>query len=1384
MRHYWATSNHMIKVLSCWLLVSSFLLFSSPLLAQNQADFNPWRFERPRKASILSQRSINTIIQDREGYIWAGTWAGLIRYDGFESVNYEIDPGRENWLKSNRITALLEGKDGDIWIGTRLEGAFKYSKQGNQFTQYKPIYKQDSITEQTNVTALLEDRQGNVWLGTEVGIQLINAKGELGEFITEEDGLCHAFINSLYEDSKGNVWAPTHRGLNKIKLNENGGFDIATYFDEDNRLEFKPDNAFHSILEYEREDAVGYFISSSRGLKFWDGNSVESYTWPDKRLAHSAFEDIVLIDDPKPLLALGSDIGLSIFDIEQREFVAFMGGADQASNLSSPYIRSLLLDNTGILWVGTEVGINQYDPFNKRIQLLKNEDYDPARSMVTTITGNAKELWLGTRGSGVFRLDRATNSFKQFSFKLSSNMDYKNKINAMQLDGRGRLYLGTDGAGVVAFDPTDPANASGVIRKYRELNAANELVPSNNYIMGMEASKDGGVWLGSWRGGFHHITIEGQVTSYTDETLSGIPVIAFHEDKKGYLWVGTRGGGLFRLKLDNGQITEKAHFMSNAQDNGLSDNIVNTLVELPNGDMLIGTEGGLNIYHPDTDQFSFFNKVNTTVLTQITSIELDGQGNLWVSNIHGITGLSYQKDSLQELYSLTALDNLQSGFSYSQASFTDEQNVMVFGGTEGVNLLKPSTFRKNPKQPGLVINDIAVFDHSITDSPVLNGRNVFAEEGNLVRLRYDENMVSFRFAALHYAAPEKNQLAFKLSGVDPDWQYVKGGTAERNYANLEPGTYEFSVKGSNNDGVWTDENLVFRFVILPPWWLTYWAKAGYVLVFILLVLLLRRLVIIRINLKNEIQIERLRAENIEEVNRAKLDFFTHISHEFRTPLTLIAGPLEKLQEGYALNSRAKHQVSIIRRNTDRLLRLVNQLLDFRKADAGNVTLAVSEENVVDFLQEIKLSFDEMARDRKIDFSLVANSNVITLWFDKNLFEKIFVNLISNAFKYCKDGGTIKLSLYDADGKVHIAVEDNGSGIAQADMDKVFDLFHGDKHAHTSTGIGLALVRQYITLHAGTVAVESEEDVFTRFTLQLPKGKEHFEDQHLADESDWLKSVQPTVALNETRPECEGEGPKQAKDIESMFKILVAEDNAELRSFIKSLFIGQYIVLEAADGEEALQLAKKEVPDVVISDVMMPKKDGMTLCRELKSALSTSHIPIILLTARTSEVFRINGYELGADHYITKPFNSEALLLNVKNLITARERLQRLFQSQNPNEIDTKELATNHLDAEFLGKVVEAVNQHLSEPDFSIEVLSKEIGVSRIQLYRKLKAITGFSANQLIRQLRLKRGARLLLEGELTIAEITYEVGFSDLQYFRNSFKKQFGVSPSEYLKSL
>lgn len=1340
-------------------------------------------FDQLLEELSLSQSSINCILQDTEGYLWVGTWSGLIRYDGYTTTVFhsENQPGK---LQSNKILTLYEDKSGFLWIGTHMGGLFRYNKNNNTFEKFSNDENDPRSLSNNNVRAVQEDAAGNLWVGTEKGINILRSDrtGFLRVTTQTAPTLTHDFITDIHLSANNEMWISTEYGLNKLQ-NTKEPYEFKNYIYDTDVINKDLHNQIYSIASLPTEHGASIWLTTKKGLKALINGNLTNYIIPGKPASHSIFNTLLVMPGEQPYLITGSESGISFFDVASMQFDEHIHSADQTMNLSHGSITSLYLDRGGVLWVGTKKGINKFDSYTKEFESFKVSQFDKTKSIITGVQIAATEgYWISTIGGGLFKFD-GNNTFKKYKFACKEENTFTEFVQALYSDEKGNVWIGTAGAGVYHFN--EHQLASSEITSYNHYSPQTNKEFPDNYIMSITSDGRENVLIGTWNAGLYKILQHGDVLKYEDPRLATAPIVVLYVDRSGTIWAGTRGNGFYSIKEDGKDLIVEHYKRS--ETNSINDNFVNCIYEDHAGILWLATDGGLSSFDRRRNIFENYAIEGGPSNKVIVSILEDNQGKLWLAHWNGLTVIDPSDPTWTRNYDRN--DHIMGGFFYSNVCVKGREGQLLFAGSEGFNRIDAKKIIQRPENSPLAITHFELFGKSVAHGENINDRVLLSQplrNNSEIELKHFENSVAFEFASLDFAAPAKIRYAYMLEGFNDTWSYTNSDRRFANYTNLNPGTYVFKVKASGIDGVWQEKFSQLKIVILPPWWKTHWAVVLYALLGIAVLYVFRKFILLRANLLHDIKVERLQRENMEKLNKTKLDFFTNISHEFRTPLTLILGPVQSLLESGEYSKYVRNHLLSISNNSQRLLRLVNQLLDFRKVESGNIDLKVSEGNMVRFVREIKLLFDSLAEQLRIRFSMEVSHEVIKVWFDRDQFEKILFNLLSNAFKNTHEDGSIRILIEDVGDKVKIIVEDTGHGIRQEHFDQIFQTFFSydeDKH-HTGTGIGLALSKSLIDMHRGEIEVESKEHVFTRFTITLQKGNAHFSNEEIVHTSDDLESMDHYPSLFEHDLEPIEYSEEKSADSSSLTlpRMLIVEDTVAVRAYIRSIFNNSFTIIEAAQGEEGWDMAVEHVPDIIISDVMMPVMDGITLCKKVKSDKRTSHIPLILLTARTSLIFKVEGLETGADEYLTKPFNPKVLELKVRNLLRLRARMHEVFTDNTVLSIEPKMVTLNSADELFVHQVVESVENNISRSEYSIEELCRDVAMSRMQLYRKLKALTGLSANEFIRTMRLKRAAQLLEQNQLTIAEVTYEVGFTDLPYFRECFKKMFGVTPSEYAK--
>jgi signal transduction histidine kinase/DNA-binding response OmpR family regulator len=856
-----------------------------------------------------------------------------------------------------------------------------------------------------------------------------------------------------------------------------------------------------------------------------------------------------------------------------------------------------------------------------------------------------------------------------------------------------------------------------------------------------------------------------------------------YEDSQGLVWLGGNSSGLFCYDSQKNSLIE---YDSVPEDSStIIDNSFFSAYEDKKGTLWFGCGTGLARFNRSKNNFARF-YVNNGFLTEwVRQILEDDHGNLWMGTGKGITKFNPVTGEFKDYYSASYFPEIKFNLTYP---YKAENGEMYFGGENGFVRFHPDSIKDNTFIPPIVITSFCKFEKP---SPF----------GREIKLSHSDNFLSFEFAALSYINSAENQYAYKMEGVDKDWVYC-GTRRFASYPNMEPGEYVFRVKGSTSNRVWNEAGTSVKIIILPPWWKTWWAYLLYTLTILTIFTISTRFYLNRQRLRQKLILESEHAEKLEEVAKIKSDFFANISHEFRTPLTLILGPAEKIAKNESANPIK--DADIITRNSKRLLQLVNQLLDLSKLDAGKLKLEASAANIVSFIKGIALSFESLSEAKDVMIKIKSDSEFIEVYFDKDKMFKTFSNLLSNAFKFTPERGNVIITIAEiSNNTVEIRLKNTGIGIPQKELPKLFDRFYQVDSSQTKeyegTGIGLALVKELIELHHGKITIDSEvgnsdKAGWTEFTINLPLGRAHLKDDEILSTEDETDSkvilnpdevVMKNLSGEENNIIYAADSSSQApqNDIEKNDNktiILVVEDNYDMREYIKESLSDSYSVEEAVNGEQGVRIAETIIPDLIISDLMMPKMDGNELTRILKNDERTSHIPIILLTAKSGQENKIVGLQTGADDYLTKPFDVKELRVRVENLIDIRRKLQEKF-SKGEFLAKRTEKKLKSIDEKFLAKVLEVIEKHISEENFSIEECSSEVGFSRTHFHKKLRALVGKSPSQYVRTVRLYRAKQMIEEEKGNVSEVAYSVGFSSPAYFSRCFKEEFGYPPSDIL---
>ena len=1296
----------------------------------------------------LSSVAVRCIYQDSVGYLWFGTLGGIDRYDGYSFTTYKHDPDDTASLVNAFVNTLCEDRAGNLWVGT-YAGLDRLDRASGTFTHYLP-HPSDLNSDQGNfVNSIHEDRDGLLWIGTNDGLKVFDRSN--GKFTcfrddsTDPGGGVDNSIQAICEDRAGLLWIGTRRGLNRFDKESE---KFIHYWHDFNHLNHT-DKWISSIYE----DASGIlWLGGSAGLVAFDqraGTFTQYAHDPKDPRSLSSNEVTSISEDKAGQLWVGTKLhGVNVFDRRTKSFNHYGHSDKDPGSLSSNGTWSVYCERSGTIWVSTpDKGINKLNRAKPPFTSYPYDDQAPLTEFPQVFADNVDRIWV-----------HASNEWKKFDPRTATFLRQPLDKDSYPLfdDRAGNLWIGKDSGGLDKRDyrghTTSVHDPAGL--RFRQV------------VYCFIETRDGSFWLGTTDGGLYAVDPATNSVKRVQEGGSEIQNIL--EDSYGLLWIGTWNDGL--LCYDPRKETVVRYRYDPRNPSSLSANVVLTVYEDKTGTLWVGANG-LDRFDRATGTFTHFTAKDGLPGDPVGKIMEDDHGNLWLGTGKGISKFDPRKISFKNYdVSYGLADNairIQSGCK-------TKNGEMYFGG-KGLTRFHPDSIRDNLYVPPIVITQFRLFEKPVP----------FTKE---VNLSYRNNFISFDFSALSYLSPENNQYAYRMEGIDSGWVYA-GTRRYASYPHLTPGEYVFRVKGSNNDGLWNEEGTSVAITISPPFWNTWWAYATYVLIILILLYGLRRYEMNRQRFKFNYELERVGSAKLKELDTLKSRFFANISHEFRTPLTLILGPIEKWR-AKTVGDDLQKDLGMMERNAHRLLRLINQLLDLSKIEAGGMKLQAAREDIVPFIKGITQSFQSSAGRRSIALRMEIGEEKIDEYFDHDKVEKILTNLLSNAFKFTREGGEVKVCVRRAGGSpsvpaengcIDISVADTGIGISQEELPRVFDRFYQVDSSQTrgqeGSGIGLALTKELVEAYHGTISVTSEVGKGTEFTVRLPASKAQFTPEEIVDAG---TTLQPPAGKEDVASFAESESiARVVVDDTSQEKalVLIVEDNPDVRAYVRDCLGAEYRILEARDGHEGVAYARESIPDLIISDVMMPQMDGNELCRTLKLDEKTSHVPVVLLTAKAGQENKIEGLETGADDFLVKPFDARELRVRVSNLIELRRKLRKRFsvgQVLKPGEI-----TVTSIDDAFLKKVVDIVERKLGEEDFSIEDFASEVGMSRSQLLRKLTALTGLSPTYFLRYMRLHRAKDLLVKNSGTVSEIAYAVGFSGVSYFTKCFREQFGVLPSE-----
>ncbi len=1332
----------------------------------------------------LPSDEVKQLYQDRDGYIWIATYDGLCRYDGYQLKIYKANLHTPNLLSSNKINTMAEDDNHNLWIGT-ANGLNVLNKITGEIRQINPGKMSNNI-----IQKILTTKKNEVWIGTAFGLHKYVAEKDSFIVYTNMNTnykLLGNDIKALLEDDKGSIWIGTWG-------------DGLTRYDPEKK-EFipyprvNPKNSAHVIFEDNKKNiwigSWGYGLFRLENP--YDLQLVKYINYRhSKNDAHTLSDDVVYAlsqDLNTNTIWVGTRSGLSVLKDPDNpsSFTNYLPNHKEQS-ISYNELNSVIRDNSGLMWLGMLGGgvsvINtQKWVFNlNRLESVKNRiSSNSVRSLHVDKNGI---IWLGVGSygsSGMVIYDRNKDHYMYWE----DNPDLRkvpiiSTVNMITQLGKDQSYwFGTYGDGIVVYNPETSSE-----NRVKNLNTKNTPWLNDDCVYYFKEGTNGNIWIGTREGLCIYDPEKDEGFSYSSfgqkkEESVLLSVRCIEDAGENTMWLATISRGIFKIKI-NPSDPEKIHTQSyDISNKKINCDNVQYLYNDSKQRLWAGTEGGgLSLYDPKTDSFVCVHQKYNLPGDIVYNIIEDNNGDLWLGTNSGLLRLKIDSDLNVTYRIYTTSDGLQGNFVNRDAIFKTEDGELFFGGHKGYNCFYPGKLPENGFMSPIVITDVKIFNKSFGTLPEKTRNKISKETPGFtseIRLPYDYNNFSIEFSTLSYANPMLHKYAYRLDSFDKEWQYTDASRRFASYNNLGSGTYMFYLKASNENGIW-NEATPLKVVILPPPWLTWWAFFIYFVLLILIIYFGMRAARSKMLLQNALRVRDLENQKTEELNHAKLQFFTNITHEFLTPLTILSASLDELK---VVSPQNNGFYDVMTRNINRLIRLLQQILEFRKAETGNLKLKVSRGDMAAFVKSGVDSFRPLMKKNKMHFSLICDPEIIPAYFDHDKLDKIIYNLLSNASKYNKEGGFVQVNVcYDPEDRdqVIISVKDNGEGISPQEIKGLFKRFYeGDYRRFNTigTGIGLSLTKDLVDLHRGEIYVESEVGKGSIFYVKIPVVKSYYDPDQI-DDYEYIAEPLPVDT-----PESEDPDEKEEKE----HSLLLIEDNEELLQLMVKLLHREYNVLTARNGKEGIIVIEENDVDLVVSDIMMPEMDGIEFCKYVKNKFEICHIPVILLTAKNKEEDKIEAYDSGADGFISKPFNLHLLHSKIKNLLKARERVAQDFKKQFVFEL--KDMNYTSVDEEFLQRCVDCVHNHLNDSNLDQLQFSEALGTSKSTLYKKLKSLTGLNTSSFIRNIRLKAACKIIEEKKrIRISELAYAVGFNDPKYFSACFKKEFGMIPSEFLDKI
>ncbi|WP_185964565.1 hybrid sensor histidine kinase/response regulator transcription factor [Aliikangiella marina] len=1341
------------------------------------------------------------IMQDKEGFMWFGTGAGLNRYDGYKFKHFLKEPDKLNTISSDYITALWQDNEGIIWVGTQ-QGLNKFDPKTNQFS---PFLFSNSDTIEGNqfvVKSIAGNQNGELWVGILSALYKINLQtSKVARYVFDSENphsISDRTVSSIIVDHTGRTWIGTSNGINQYNPDVDGFKHYLTGEQLNNSIDLGINALFES-----KDNLI--WAGTDRGLYLYDEQTDNFNLFlskPNESSENITLDITSITQDDEGNIWLGTDSnGLCLLQLKAQDCLLFKHDKSDHNSLKSNKISDIYFDQQGRIWVASFSGLNYFYSYRPFASYIRENAENPIRKefvdkpVTETMFDKDGALWVAFYDVGLVKYNQ--DGQIESTFKHDPKDKYSlgnNRVTSMLQTNDGTILVGTQGKGMHQYDPVQ--------------NNFKRFAKSPRVIITMIEDNNGDVWVGATRESlvkFNRNTNE-FIKVYDRYGITST-ITSLYLSSSNTLWVGHLKG---ITVIDFNSNSHKTYVHDPKDPKSLSYNVAVSITEDRQGHIWIGTMGGgVNKFTVDTGFFERYRKTEGLTDNTVYSVVKDNDENIWAGTQYGLSKLDPVTNTFENFYTK---DGLLSN-DFNMASSISKSGEIALGNYKGVQRFSPANIRAKDAQESLNFTEFKLFNKLVAvNKPIENTSFVLQQsvhKSSEINLTYKETLFSFEFAVLNSLTPKKIKYAYRLSGWDEDWIYTDHTNRIATYTNIPDGEYQLEVKSTDKSGNWREDIKSLKLTISPPFWKTKLAYFIYSFVFVLsiyLLLSIRTRALVHRAFELEKSVEHRTAElasekeKVEQLLQRKNEEFANLSHEFRTPLTLILGPLAQLLKTNK-DTKDIEQLNIIERNSYRLLRMVDQLLNLETFRVRAITQQ-SPQAIGSIIKQLAGAFVDFAKEKSIELQ-VGHIEAINFKFTHDALEKIVANLLSNAIKYTPAGGKIKIhSERTQANQLLIEISDTGVGIPEDKLEYIFERYsrvlNEKSEQVTGAGIGLALVKDLVESHGGKISIQSKEGKGTTVKVLLPIVDEVDSDQVKLSDNQEIIAMELMGITNQFSDSQEPINDNQTDSVSDKPSVLVVEDNQDMRSYITARIRKDYKVVTASNGQEGIETALTEIPDLIISDIMMPHKDGYQLTHELRQNPVTSHIPVILLTARDDKESRLKGWYEKADEYLTKPFDVEELTIRMSNLLGIRNILKKRYSElafqKKTRAVSKKETELslspapedrnpiNKLQEKFINQLNSILEKHYSEASTSVTTIANDFAMSERQFFRKLKSVVDMTPTDYLRRYRLERSRELLAAGT-SVKEATFDVGFSSQSYFARCFKAQFGISPSEYAKA-